>query len=311
MSSVRLRMIRFAARLLVRRRNWGPPDSLVRRARRLLGAPALYAPLRSSGVRTSATGAEEPPGEWVVPRGPAPETVLYVHGGGYVSCSPLTHRPVTAALARLVPARVFVPAYRLAPEHPYPAGIEDVERAYFWLLASGTSPRMLALAGDSAGGGLALALLLRLRDSGAPLPSCAVLFSPWTDLTGSGSSVRENDGECTMFRPENISAFAACYAPRETWMNPGVSPLFGRFEGLPPVHIQVGAEELLRDDAVRLRDRLRSAGVLVELTVYEEVFHGWQMLDGMVPEARESLQQAARFMRTSATADHRSRVTRP
>lgn len=306
MSSVRLRVVRFAARLLIRRRNWGPPDSLVRRARRLFGAPALYAPLRSFGVRTTATGAGQPQGEWVVPRGPTPETVLYVHGGGYVSCAPFTHRPVTAALARLVPARVFAPAYRLAPERPCPAGIEDVERAYRWLLASGTSPRMLAIAGDSAGGGLALALLLRLRDSGAPLPSCAVLFSPWTDLTGGGASVRENDGECTMFRPENIPAFAACYAPRGTWMNPDVSPLFGRFEGLPPVHVQVGAEELLRDDAVRLRDRLRSAGVPVELTVHDDVFHGWQMLDGIVPEARQSLEQAARFMRTSATPDHRS-----
>jgi acetyl esterase/lipase len=189
--------------------------------------------------------------------------------------------------------------------------LEDVERSYRWLLASGVSDNSLVVAGDSAGGGLTLALLLRLRDSGAPLPSSAVLFSPWTDLTGSGASVRENDGKCTMFRQENIPAFAACYAPPVLWMEPGVSPLFGRFDGLPPVLVQAAAEELLRDDAVRLHDRLRSAGVRAELAVYDGVFHGWQMLDGIVPEARQSLEQAARFMRASAIPDHRSRTATP
>ena len=258
--------------------------------------------MRSFGVRTTAAGTPEPAGEWVLPVGPSHHTILYVHGGGYVSCSPVTHRPITATLARLTPARVFALDYRLAPEHPYPAALEDVERAYQWLLASGVSASSLVVAGDSAGGGLALALLLRLRDMREPLPSCAVLFSPWTDLTGSGPSVRENDGWCTMFRPENFAAFAACYAPQELWKEPLVSPLFGRVDGLPPFHIQVGAEELLRDDAVRLHERLRAAGVPSELVISEGVFHGWQMLDGVVPEARRSLERATSFMRLMAEA---------
>lgn len=282
--------------MLIRRRNWGPRRRLVQRARRLFGAPRAYAWLRSFGVRVTPAREGEPAGEWLVPRGSAPIIVLYLHGGGYVSGTPATHRPMTAALARLTPARVFSCAYRLAPEHPYPAALDDAERAYRRLLASGAPAASIAVAGDSAGGGLALALLLRLRNVGVSLPACAVLFSPWTDLTGSGASVRENDGKCTMFRPENMSAFAACYSPTEMWHNAEVSPLFGEFQGLPPTLIQVGAEELLRDDSVRVHDRLRSAGVSADLTVFEGVFHGWQMLDGIVPEARYSLEQAARFI---------------
>jgi acetyl esterase/lipase len=126
-----------------------------------------------------------------------------------------------------------------------------------------------------------------------------VLLSPWTDLTGSGEAVRDNNGKCAMFRPENISAFAACYASPAIWHEVGVSPLFGRFDGLPPFHVQVGSEELLRDDAVRLHGHLLSAGVSSELVVYDGVFHGWQMLDGLVPEARRALEHAARFVRAT------------
>jgi monoterpene epsilon-lactone hydrolase len=303
MSSLRVRCFGLATRLLIRRRDWGPSKALARRARQLFGAPRPYQWVRSVGVQITQTGAEDPPGEWLVPHRAACHTILYLHGGGYVSCSPATHRPITAALARLTPARVFAPAYRLAPEHPYPAALDDAERSYRWLLGRGISSQALALAGDSAGGGLALALLLRLRDDRVPLPACAVLLSPWTDLTGSGASVHENDGKCAMFRPENISAFAACYASPAAWHDPGVSPLYGRLDGLPPLHIQVGAEELLRDDAVRLHSQLQSAGGSSELVVYDGVFHGWHMLDGIVPEARRALARAGRFMQAVTGTD--------
>jgi acetyl esterase/lipase len=191
---------------------------------------------------------------------------------------------------------VFAPAYRLAPEHPFPAALEDAERAYRWLIRLGVSPGTLALAGDSAGGGLALALLIRIRDDQVRLPACAVLLSPWTDLTGSGASVRENDGKCAMFRPENLTAFAACYAAPASWMEAGVSPLYGRLDGLPPLHVHVGAEELLRDDAVRLHGAIQSSGGSSELVVYDGVFHGWHMLDGLVPVAKRALERAARFV---------------
>jgi acetyl esterase/lipase len=288
--------VRLAVQLLVRRRDWGPPAALVRRARRWFGAPRLYAWLRSFGVDVTPSGPGDPPGEWVVPRARANRTILYLHGGGFVSCSPATHRPITAALARLTPAQVFAPEYRLAPEHPYPAALDDAQRAYEWLRHRDAS-RAITVVGDSAGGGLVLALLLRLRDRQAPRPAGAVLLSPWTDLAGSGESIRENDGRCAMFRPENMSVFAACYAPAAAWKDPDVSPLYGRLHDLPPLHVQVGQDELLRDDAVRMHRGVQAAGGVSELVTYDGVFHGWQMLDGLVPEARDALQRAARFLR--------------
>lgn len=299
MGSFRIRCVRLGIRTLIRRRDWGPPEALARRARRLFGVPLPWRWYRSFGVGVTPTMPDEPPGEWIIPHRAAKQTVLYLHGGGFVSCSPATHRPITAALARLVPAQVFALDYPLAPEHPYPAALNEAERAYRWLLARGTSPGTLVLAGDSAGGGLALALLLRLRDKSVALPACAVLLSPWTDLTASGASVRENDGRCSMFRPENLPAFAACYAAPAEWREPGVSPLFGNLEGLPPLHIQVGAEELLRDDAVRLHERVRAAGGVSDLSIHDGVFHGWHMLDGLVPEAGRALEEAVTFVLSS------------
>jgi acetyl esterase/lipase len=296
MASVRIRCVRLAIRLLIRRRDWGPPHALARRARRLFGAPRLYGWFRSFGVDVTPSAPGDPPGEWIVPRVRTSRTLLYLHGGGFVSCSPATHRPITAALARLTPARVFAVAYRLAPEHPHPAALDDAERAYAWLCARDASSA-IAVGGDSAGGGLALSLLLRLRDHGATPPACAVLLSPWTDLAGSSASIRENVGRCAMFRPENMSAFALCYAPVAAWKDPAVSPAYGRLNNLAPLHVQVGRDELLRDDAIRVHHLVLEAGGVSELVAYDGVFHGWQMLDGLVPEARHALQRAARFLR--------------
>ncbi|MEO1623448.1 MAG: alpha/beta hydrolase [Cyanobacteria bacterium J06632_3] len=296
MSSIRVRLVAQIIRVLVRRRDWGPPDSLARRARRLLSTPTALRSLRSFGTTVTPTKIDQPPGEWIVPQAPASRTIFYLHGGGYVACSPWTHRPITAALARLTPAKVFVPVYRLAPEFPYPTALDDAEEAYRWLLNSGVSHRDIILAGDSAGGGLALALLRRIRDQGLPLPAGAVLFSPWTDLTVSGASIRENDGKCALCRPESLSQFALCYARPDQLRNAEVSPLFGRLDGLPPLHIQVGDTELIFDDAKRVHDKVKSCGGASELIVYAGVFHCWQLLDGFAPEARTALQQAATFI---------------
>jgi monoterpene epsilon-lactone hydrolase len=297
MSSLRVRGFGLLVSLLLRRRDWGPPDAVARRSRRLMGSPPPFQRLRSFGVRATRTQPPDPPGEWVVPPDVASPTILYLHGGGYVSCSPATHRPIIAALARGTPARVFAPRYRLAPEHPHPAALDDAERAYEWLLSIGTPPGAVAIAGDSAGGGLTLALLMRLRDKGKPMPACAVLFSPWTDLAGTGPSLQANDGKDAMFRPENISAFAVCYAPPELWRDPGVSPVYGRADGLPPLHFQAGSGELLRDDAVRVHESVQAAGGSSELVLYDGVFHVWQMLDGLVPEAGEALARASAFIK--------------
>jgi monoterpene epsilon-lactone hydrolase len=304
MSSLRVRLFGLGVRAMIRRRDWGStPEAVARRARRVMGTPPSFQRLRSFDVRVTRTQAPEPRGEWVVAPAAGSRTILYLHGGGYVCCSPKTHRPIVAALARGTPAQVFAPDYRLAPEHPYPAALDDAERAYEWLLSQGIPSKAIAVAGDSAGGGLTLALLMRLRDKGTALPACAVLFSPWTDLVGTGASMHANDGKCAMFRPENVAAFAACYAPAAAWHDASVSPLYGRHDGLPPLHFQVGSDELLRDDAVRVHERVRSSGGSSELVMSDGVFHVWQMLDGLVPEAGEALARAGKFVRTWATLD--------
>jgi monoterpene epsilon-lactone hydrolase len=278
----------------------GAPPTLARRARRVFAAPRVHRWIRSYDLEIAAADEDGVRGEWLSPIPPAPRTILYLQGGGYVSCSAATHRPITAALSRLIPARVFALDYRLAPEHPFPAALDDAEHAYRWLLGRGVRSNSLAIAGDSSGGGLALSMLLRLRDQRVPSPACAVLLSPWTDLAATGASVRGNNGICDMFRPENMVAFAVCYAPHDMWTDGAVSPLYGRLDGLPPLHIHVGQGELLRDDSVRLHKRVSAEGGASELVIYEGVFHGWHMLDGVVPEARQALTRAARFVQTAA-----------
>lgn len=299
MSSLRVRFLGRVISWMIRRRDWGAPAATAHRARRVLGSPPSFQRRRSFGVRVSRTQPPEPAGEWVAAPAAGNRTILYLHGGGYVSCSAATHRPIIAALARGAPAEVFAPNYRLAPEHPHPAALDDAERAYQWLLSRGIPPKAIAVAGDSAGGGLTLALLMRLRDKGAALPACAVLFSPWTDLAGTGASLLANDGKDAMFRPENIPAFATCYAPPAAWRDAAVSPVYGRFNGLPPLHFQVGSDELLRDDAVRVHEGVLSSGGSSELVAYDGVFHVWQLLDGLVPEAGEALARAGRFIKSA------------
>jgi epsilon-lactone hydrolase len=283
-------------RLFIRRRDWGDARATVRRARRVFGVPGPLRWLWSFGVRVEPVSGGSVPGEWVVPDGAASGTILYLHGGGYIACSPGHYRPVTAGLARLARRRVFVPDYRLAPEHRFPAALDDAVAAYRWLLDQGISPGTIALAGDSAGGGLVLALLLRVREAGLPFPACAVCFSPWTDLTASGESVTRNDGRCAMFRPENIAAAASLYLDGASPRNPYASPVFADLSGLPPMLIQVGSTELLLDDSRQIHAKVQEAGGASRLEVFEGVSHVWQIFDGLVPESREAMRRAAEFI---------------
>jgi acetyl esterase/lipase len=258
-------------------------------------------------VRIEPVHQEHVHGEWIIPDGSEYGVIFYLHGGGYVACSAATDRPVTAALARLAGRRVFSLDYRLAPEHRFPAAVDDAFAAYRWLLEAGVLPRSLALAGTSAGGGLTLGLLLRIRDEGWPLPACAVCFSPWTDLTGGGASVRLNDGRCATLRPENITVFARAYLGGSSPRNPYASPLFGDLDNLPPLLLQVASTELLLDDARQVHDKIQRAGGRSRLEVFDGVFHAWQMLDGLMPEARVALQQAAAFVNEPAQAAQHAR----
>jgi acetyl esterase/lipase len=222
--------------------------------------------------------------------------LLYLHGGGFVAGSAANHRPLTAALARLTARRVFSLDYRLAPEHRFPAPVEDVIAGYRWLLDQGVPPGGVALAGDSAGGGLVLSALLQLRDQSLPLPTRAVCFSPWTDLTGSSESHGLNGGRDAMFHRENMAAFAGAYLGPASPLDPLASPLLGDLGRLPPLLLQVGSGELLLDDARRVHDKVQRARGSSRLEVFEDVCHAWQMLYPWLPEARVALQQAAAFL---------------
>ena len=240
------------------------------------------------------------PGEWLHPREvPTVGTLLYLHGGGYFACSPQTHRPITANFARRGFA-VFCPAYRLAPEHPFPAAIEDAVAAYRGLVNDGIPPRSILVAGDSAGGGLVLAMLLSLRDAGDALPVAAVLFSPWTDLAGTGESLRTNGRRDAMFTGKGTDRAAAPYLGATDPCHPLASPLYAALHNLPPMLIHVGSYEILLDDSRRLADRARQAGGVAIVETWPVVPHVWQMFP--LPETEQSVTKAAAFLRDALVA---------
>ena len=308
MASRRARAVALGIQVVMRRAAWGDPEALARRARRLFGAPNPLGWLRTRGVRIEGVTNGIVSGEWLSIAGPQRGTILYLHGGGYVAGSPATHRPITAALARLAARRVFALDYRLAPEHRFPAALDDAVAAYRWLLDQGVTPASLALAGDSAGGGLVIATLVKARDLGWPLPSSAVCFSPWTDLAATGESLLTNNGRCVMFRPENMREFAHVYLGPASPRDPHASPLYAGLAALPPLLLQVSANEILLDDSRRLHARALAAGTPSTLQIFDGLFHVWHLLDGLVPESRTALHQAADFINTPGDAGIRKRT---
>ncbi|HOD15406.1 MAG TPA: alpha/beta hydrolase [Spirochaetota bacterium] len=235
--------------------------------------------------------------EWVSWQGSDNKRVIfYLHGGGYSICSPRTHRDLMCRLARTCGARVLVPDYRLAPENPHPAAVEDAVKSYRWLLKSGVKPSRVAVMGDSAGGGLALVLLQQLRDKKIPLPACAVCLSPWSDLTGSGDSMRKNRWRDPLFTREAIVYTALLYAPYCDLAKPAVSPLFGSFKGLPPLLIQVGSGELLLDDSRRVAEKAAAEGVKTDITVWPGMIHVFQALAFTLKEARNAIRDIGLFV---------------
>jgi monoterpene epsilon-lactone hydrolase len=283
------------------RRRYGRDDAVVAgQARKLFGAPRFWQWLKTRDSNLQTVDEKGVRGEWIEAKEPAPVegVIFYLHGGGYISCSARTHRPITATLARLARVRVFALDYRLAPEARFPAALDDTLDAYHWLVnEQNISPERIALAGDSAGGGLVLSLLMRLREENLPLPACAACFSPWTDLAGTGKSIQTNATRDAMFYPENIAEFASAYLGAESAKNPLASPVYGDFSDLPPVLFHVGSTEILLDDARRIHQKIQAADGAGELKVYEDIFHCWQMGAGLVPEANDSLNEAAAFIR--------------
>jgi acetyl esterase/lipase len=247
------------------------------------------------------------PGEWVQKVDASKSVLLYLHGGGYFGCSPQTHRTITVSFA-LHGFLVFAPDYRLAPENKFPAAVDDAVAAYRGLLDEGYAPENIVVAGDSAGGGLALSLLLALRELGVPLPAGAALFSPWTDLAATGDSIRTNATRCGMFHGPDIGLSARYYLGETDPRNPLASPLYADLTGLPPLLIHVGENEVLRDDSTRLAERARAAGVRVELKVWPVVPHAWQLTPHLVPESRQSLRESAAFLRELVVPEASNKV---
>ncbi|MEK8050848.1 alpha/beta hydrolase fold domain-containing protein [Ideonella sp. DXS22W] len=275
----------------------------IARVRRAFGQPLPH----PRGVQFQPAELGGVPGEWVVAEPvdaadePATPTLLYLHGGGFVGCSPRTHRPLTAALARQG-LRVFVPDYRLAPEHPFPAAPDDALAVWRALVAqhaaTGRTGR-ITVGGDSAGGNLALGLMQRLRDQGERLPDAGVLFSPALDMTGGSASLLGNAERDAMFRGDCLGALAEAYLQGADPAQPLASPLLGGLAGLPPLLVHVGCDEALRDDSLRLADGVRAAGGRIALQVWPAVSHVWQLI-WRLPEARRSVAQAGRFLREAA-----------
>lgn len=226
--------------------------------------------------------------------------ILYLHGGGYVIGSNVAYREFGGRLARATGARVCLVNYRLAPENPFPAAVEDATMAYRWLLSQGVPAAKIAIAGDSAGGGLTLATLFALREAGDPLPGCAVTFSPWTDLKGTGASAVPGAVDDPLIGDAILNGMAAYYAG-EDLENPLASPLYGDFTKLPPLLIQVGSREVLLDDARRVRDKAQAAGVSVEYFEGDELIHVWPVLAPTAPESAAALDSVAAFVRASTS----------
>lgn len=258
-------------------------------------APLLRSPPHLREIRRPGP----PPLVWLSAGPVAPgRAILWFHGGAYVAGSPRTHRGMLGRLSRLAGIEVCAPDYRLAPEAPFPAAFEDACAAWSLLRAQGLRPGDIVLGGDSAGGGLALALLSRLLEDGER-PRAAVLFSPWVDLTLSGASLHENARADSLLPVERVEELVEIVAPGSDRRDPRLSPLFAPFPAPPPVLIQASRTEILRDDAKRMATRLRAAGGRVRLDLWPDTPHVWQILDGWVPEARAALQQAGAFVQAA------------
>ncbi len=295
MASIQAHVIVWILKQKVKRKLHARTD--IASARATLNSVKHKVPARVAAITEAVGGVT---GEWLRPANRAVAgTLLYFHGGGYFACSPQTHRPITGGFARLG-LDVFAPDYRLAPEHPFPAAIQDGVAAYRGLLERGIPASDLVIAGDSAGGGLTLAVLLSLRDAGDPLPAATVLFSPWTDLAGTGETLQTNTRRDAMFTGRDMDKAAEPYLAGVNPRDPLASPLYADLAGLPPTLIHAGSYEVLLDDSRRLAERARAAGTQVTMQTWPVVPHVWQLF--AMPESGQSLQAAAAFLRDKLAA---------
>ncbi|KKC26119.1 alpha/beta hydrolase [Sphingomonas sp. SRS2] len=235
-------------------------------------------------------------GLYIVPRDPKPGIILYLHGGGYVMGSSSSHFSMAAELTAAAQRALFLVDYRLAPEAPFPAALDDSCSVYRALLAQGSAPQQIALVGDSAGGGLALSTVLTLRDLGLAAPACVGTISAWADLSCSAESLVRNAGIDPILTADVPLQYAELYLGDHPPTDPKASALFGDFGGFPPLFMQVGSDEILLDDSLRVAARARQAGCDVEIEIADGMMHVFQMLTWLIPEARSALLRMAAFV---------------
>ncbi len=268
-----------------------------RRARMERMARRAAPPKEARFRRVDADGV---PVTWVSgPGAKQDRAILYLHGGGYYAGSLTTHQALASNISVEAGAPLLLVDYRLAPENPFPAALEDATRAYRWLLRQGLPPGRIAVAGDSAGGGLAVAGMLELKASGEPLPAAGVCLSPWFDLAMTGESIRTKASVDRTLRPSDMPFVAWCYLQSADPKTPTASPLYGDLTGLPPILIQVGTDEILLDDSRRFAERAGRMGVSVRLDIWEAMIHVWHAYSRFVPEARKAIAAIGEFLKAS------------
>jgi monoterpene epsilon-lactone hydrolase len=290
--SLRAELTRLGARWFIRKHLHVPAEQ----SRRELHGMERLTPRPPPGTMTTRLDAGGVPADSIVVPASQPDRhVLYLHGGAYRAGAPSNYRHFTWRIAALVRATVLAIDYRLAPEHPFPAAVEDAISAYRWLLADGARSSNCLVMGDSAGGGLALAMVLKARDDGLPLPAACVAISPWTDLALTGASLRRHARSDPMLNADHLPVFAADYLGGADPRNPYASPLYGNLADFPPTLFHVGGDEILRDDTVRMHERLLLARRPSELEIWPRMPHVWHLFVPMLPEAHRALADIERF----------------
>jgi monoterpene epsilon-lactone hydrolase len=257
-----------------------------------LGLPSdvTVRPVTANGVRA----------EWTsTPEADPSSAILYLHGGGYAICSLESHRHLVAEVGRSASARTLALDYRLAPEHPFPAAVEDTVAAYRYLLDSGFKPNRIALAGDSAGGGLTVGAMLAIREAGLPLPACGWCISPWVDMQALGESFIDRADTDPTVQKATILMMAAWYIGSADPRHPHAAPIYGDLRGLPPLLIQVGAAETLLDDSLALARAAGKADVVVDLQIWPEMIHIWHLYFPMLSAGRRAIASGGSFVRNT------------
>ena len=248
-------------------------------------------------IETERVGVNGVAAEWIwAPESDKRRVILYLHGGGYVIGSVRTHRVLLAHLARASKARVLALDYRLAPETPFPGPIDDTVNAYQWLLSDGIEPANMAIAGDSAGGGLVVAALVALKSVGEPLPAAGVCISPWSDMESTGGSMMTNSESDPSVSKERLLKLAGIYLNGKNPQAPLASPIHADLTGLPPLLLQVGSIEVLLDDSTMLKEQAHKAGVSVQMEVWDDMPHVWHHYAPILPEARKAISKIGEFL---------------